>query len=318
METKTPGISYAMLGKPGAVSKWVKVENRPQALLTNPAVLSGIAGVMAQISTERTTAEIVNYLAIIDEKVEDLLQKQDDAMVAQMFGTAQVLDRAMKIREETGEVNATLWLTVANAHQTIGATQKYALDQLDSLAAKLERTKVGSLAGAIGRAESEVPKWLGVLAHCFKLQDATDEIELDRALAEASAGSIFYHLGLKEARNGRRELIAGHTANLLERIETAVMTANEKMVWNRAKSMDVVTSANRLASGVHQFHEALKIESDARSWDERQLGPSADMGSRVLQTTKDAAPIAATTVALLVGFLGLAGKVQEEEKTKEG
>jgi hypothetical protein len=318
MKTKTPGISYAMFGDPGAVSKWVKVENGLGAFATNPAVLSGVAGIMAQVATQQTMAEITAALANIDEKVDDILRKQDDAAVAQMVGTGHAIDRAMTIRKKSTGVNATLWSTVSQSHQTIGATQTYALDQLDTIAKKLESNKVGGLAKTARQAESDVPKWLAVLARCFQLEDAIDVLELDRVLAETPEGVVAYHRGMTEARKGRRDLISGHTKNLLDRMDAAVGTANAKMVWNRAKSMDVVESANHLATGVHDFHGLLRIESDPRSWEERRLGTAAEMGSQVIQKTKDTAPIIAAGATLL-GLIGLAGKkFQEEESAKDG
>ena len=131
METKTPGVSHAMVGKPGSIQKWLQVEQGPGSLLTNPAMLSGAAGIMAQVAMQQAMADITDYLATIDEKVDDVLRKQDDAVVAQMVGTGHVIERAMTIREETGGVNETLWSTVHQAHATIGATQAYALDQLE-------------------------------------------------------------------------------------------------------------------------------------------------------------------------------------------
>ena len=185
METKTPGVSHAMVGKPGSIQKWLQVEQGPGSLLTNPGILSGVAGIMAQVAMQQSMADITSYLATIDEKVDDVLRKQDDAVVAQMIGTGHAIERAMTIREETGEVNETLWSTVDQAHTTIRTTQTYALDQLDAIAKKLESTKVGGLAKTAKQTESEVPKWLAVLAYCFQKQDAIDVLELDRVLDES-------------------------------------------------------------------------------------------------------------------------------------
>lgn len=55
------------------------------------------------------------------------------------------------------------------AHTTIGATEKYALDELDAIAKKLESTKVGELAKKSKEAEPEVQKWPGLAAsNCRK------------------------------------------------------------------------------------------------------------------------------------------------------
>ena len=46
--TKTDGVSHAMLGKRGDIKNWVQIVTSPGAILTNPAVLSGVAGLMSQ------------------------------------------------------------------------------------------------------------------------------------------------------------------------------------------------------------------------------------------------------------------------------
>jgi hypothetical protein len=318
MESKTPGVSHAMVGKPGSIRSWVQTEEGPGALMSNPAVLSGVAGIMTQAAMRQTMAEITDYLATIDEKVDDLLRKQDDVVVAQMVGIGHVIERAMTIREELGEVNETLWSTVDQAHQTVGATQAYALDQLDTIAEKLECIQVRGLATTARQAESEVPRWLPVLARCFQLHDAIDVIELDRVLHESPEKLDAYRRGLKKARQERRELVSGHTAHLLDRMDAAVGTANAKMVWNRTKCLEVVDSANHLAAGVHNFHGLLRIESDPRSWQGRRLGRAADLGSQAIQKTKDTAPYVGAGVGLLA-FVAVAGKkLQGEGTTDEG
>jgi len=312
MPSKTPGQSHLMVGVPGTVQNWLQTEQGLGSLLTNPAAVSGLGGIMAQAAMRQTMAEISDYLAKIDQKVDDVLRKVDDTVVAQMVGTGHAIQRAQTIREETGGVNATLWSTVDQAHQTIGATQTYALDQLDAIAKKLvESTKIGGLVQTVTQAEHEVPKWLAVLARCFELQDAVNVIELDRVLAESQEGLDAYRRGLKKTQQGRRELIADHTVQLLVRMDVAVGTANATMVWNRTKSLEVVESANHLATGIYDFHGLLRIESDPQSWDARQLGRGADIGSQAIQVVKDKREVVA-----VVGLASLAlrKKLQDEQQ----
>lgn len=55
--------------------------------------------------------------------------------------------------------------------------------QLKTLAEKFEcKTNVGGIAKTAQEAESEVRKWLAVLARCVQLQTALDVLELDRVL----------------------------------------------------------------------------------------------------------------------------------------
>jgi hypothetical protein len=314
MPSKTPGQSHLMIGVPGRVQDWLQTEQDFGSLLANPATVSGLGGIMAQAAMRQSMAEIIDYLARIDQKVDDVLRKVDDTVVAQMVGAGNAIERALMIREEAGEVNGTLWSTVDQAHQTIGATQTYALDQLDAIAKKLESRKIGDVARAATQAEHEVPKWLAVLARCFMLQDAVDVIELDRVLAESPEGLAAYRRGVKNSQQERRELIEDHTVDLLGRMDVAVGTANAKMVWNRARSVDVVESANHLAIGIHDFHGLLRIESDAKLWDSRHLRRGADIGSRVIQGAKDKGPVVAA-VGMAGGLAALGMKGQDEQQS---
>jgi hypothetical protein len=45
MSTKTPGVSHAMVGKPGSISRWLQIENGPGSFVTDPELLSGAAGI---------------------------------------------------------------------------------------------------------------------------------------------------------------------------------------------------------------------------------------------------------------------------------
>lgn len=76
MKTKTPGISHAMIGKPGSIKNWLQIEKGVGSFLTNPARLAGVAGLMSQSSMQQTMEEITDYLATIDKKVDDVLRGQ--------------------------------------------------------------------------------------------------------------------------------------------------------------------------------------------------------------------------------------------------
>ena len=94
-------------------------------------------------------------------------------------------------------------------------------------------------------------------------------------------------------------------------MDVAVGTANATMVWNRTKSLEVVESAKHLATGIYDFHGLLRIESDPQSWDARQLGRGADIGSQAIQVVKDK-----RTVVAVVGLASLAlrKKLQDEQQ----
>jgi hypothetical protein len=306
MKTKTPGVSHIMVGKPGRVGNWLQTEQHAGSLLTNPAALSGIAGVMAQVAVQQTMAEITDYLVKIDEKLDDVRRGLKNQVLSRMDGVDLALREAMSVRASVGRVSEVTWSKVQGTPTTIQETQAYASRQLRDLAEKLEqKSRIGDLAKTAKEAESEVQLWLAALARCFQLQDALTDLELDRVLDSSPDELDCHRLGLKAARRDRLELFSEHTAHLLARMDIAVGRANAKLVWTRTKSLEVVHAGNHVARGVDDFHKLLGIEADSRSWAARKLGPVAEKGAQAIQVTKDASPFLAG-----VGLTGIvvAGK----------
>lgn len=271
--TKSPGVSHAMLGQRGSIKKWLQIQT-PGPMVSNPTMLAGAAGIMAQLAMQQQMAEITDYLATIDRKLDAVLRSQTNQVLARLDGVALAVREAMSVREAVGRVSEVTWSKVQNSAQTIHETEGYALRQLRDLADKIEeKNKIGDLAEAAKEAEKEVQKWLVVLARCFALHDAVAVLELDRVL-DASPDDLDRHrLGLKSARRDRLELISGRTEQLLGRMNVAVGMANSKVLFNPKQSPAVVKSSNRVVVEVHEFHDLLGIESgressEARRWSE--------------------------------------------------
>jgi hypothetical protein len=287
MQSKTPGVSHAMVGQPGSIKSWLQISKTP--ILSNPAILAGAAGIMAQVAMQQSMKEITDYLAIIDEKVDDVLRAQKDAVLARMIGVGFVIEEAMTIRETRGRVDEVTWSKVQGAPAAIAETQAYALRQLDALAEKLERkTAIGDLAKAAKEAELKGQEWLAVLARCFQLQDAIAVLELDRVL-DASPGELDGHrLGLKAARKNRLELISRCTERLMARMDAAAGTANTKVLLHPMDSPAVVQSSNHVSIAIVDFHGRLGIEGARQSSEARRWADAAmEARDKALETGAD-------------------------------
>jgi hypothetical protein len=274
MDTKTPGVSHAMVGQPGDIKQWVQIVKSPGSMASNPAVLTGAAGIMAQLAMQQQMNEITDYLATIDEKLDAVLRAQMNQVLARLDGVDLAVREAMSVREAVGRVSEVTWSKVQNSAQTIHETQGYALRQLGDLADKIvDKNNIRDLAESAREAEAEVQKWLVVLARCFELHDAVGVLELDRVLGASPDELDRHRLGLKSARRDRLELISERTEHLLDRMNAAVGMANSKVLCNPKQSPAVVKSSHHVAAGVHEFHELLGIESgressEARRWRE--------------------------------------------------
>ena len=291
MKGSSPGVSRAVLTQNGKVTQFLEIvkPGTVGAMLTNPAVLAGAAGIMAQIAMQQTMEEITDYLAVIDAKVDDVLRAQKDAVVADMIGVELLFEEAMTIREETGRVSEVTWSKVQATALTIARTQAYALLQLDALAQKMERDdRIGDLAKASKEAEAKVQEWLAVLARCFHLQDALAVLELDRVMDDAPDELEQHRVALRMARQNRRDAFARSTATLLARVDQAAGTANSKVLLNPFDARTVVRSCNTVGASVEDFRELLGLDGghqqvDARRWRDA----AADARDQVLESGAD-------------------------------
>lgn len=291
MKGSTHHVSRAVVTEKGKIKGILEFAKTPGSMLANPAVLAGAAGIMAQLAMQQTMDEITDYLAAIDEKVDDVLRAQKDAVLADMLGVDFVIGEAMTIREQVGRVSEVTWSKVQTTSGTIARTQAYTLRQLDAIAAKLEhKGKLGDLAKTSKEAEAKVQEWLAVLARCFQLQDGIAVLELDRVL-EASPEELDQHrLALRAARQNRLELISRSTERLMARMDAAAGVANAKVLLHPTSSRAVVHSSNYVTSAVVDFHGLLGIEGDRQSLEaKRWVDAAVEVRDRVLETGAEGA-----------------------------
>ncbi|ROR72369.1 hypothetical protein [Bogoriella caseilytica] len=242
---------------------------------SNPAVLAGAAGLMAQLAMQQTMNEITEYLAVIEVKVNEVLRSQRDAVLADMIGVDFVIEEAMAIREQVGRVSEVTWSKVQGTATTVAQTQAYALRQLDGLADDLESKRLGDLAEAAKTAELKTQEWLAVLARCFQLQDAIAVLELDRVL-DASPDELDQHrLGLRTARDNRSALIAETVERLMMRMNAASGTANAKVLLQPGNARSILKSGHHVCDAVIEFEDRLGIEEQRQSIEARRWAEAA-------------------------------------------
>ncbi len=276
MKGSSPGVSRAVLTEGGKSKGFLQLVRTPGTALTNPALLSGVGGLMTQLAMQQAMEEITEYLARIDEKLDDVLRAQTNQVLARMDGVDLAVREAMKVREAVGRVSEVTWSKVDATSSTIFDTQGYALRQLGDLADKLKRkSKVGDLAKATSDAQPEVQKWLAVLARCFQLQDAVAVLELDRVLDSSPEELDRHRLGLQAARQDRLDLMSQCTQRLLARMDSAAGIANTKVLLHPTKAPALVQASNEVSGAVIDFHEGLGIEGERASLEARRWKTAA-------------------------------------------
>lgn len=276
MATKTPGVSHAMIGQPGDIKQWLQIAQAPSALLSGPFALTALSTMMQQQAMQQQMDEIVDYLELIDAKLDDILRGQKDAVLADMIGVDLIIEDALTVRDEVGRVSEVTWSKVQATSQTIARTQAYALRELDAIAESLQRkADPGDIARATKDAETKVREWLAVLARTFQLQDGVSVLELDRVLDSSPDELESHRLGLVKAREKRLERIGRSTAALLAQMDETVQKANAKVLFNPFDSPAAVASSNKVAADVHDLRRRLGIDANHEAGDAKHWGQAA-------------------------------------------
>lgn len=272
MTNSATGNRHAtLLAQNGGIAKNLQFVSGPGSTLTNPAVLTGGAAVMTQLAMQQMIEEITDYLESIDRKVDAVLRNQAAAVVSDLYGAKDVIDRAYRLRENSGRISAVTWSTVQNTPSTIARTRRYALDQLSQLTSKIEdEADLGDLASLMSAAEESVREWLTLLARCVQLQEKFDVLQVDRVLAENPSEVEQHRTDLRKDREHRRDEISDVTTAFLGRMDAAAQRANDKVLLHPFPSRRVVQSRNQIVTGVVSFQESLGLLSAAEAVEARR------------------------------------------------
>lgn len=289
MTGSTKGVSRAITTKPnGQITGILEIMTPGAGLsaLANPALLAGVGGIMAQAAMQQSMDEIKEYLAVIDEKVDDILRAQKDAVLADVIGVGLILDQAMTVREQVGHVSEVTWSTVQQAPMTLLQTLAYALRQLDALADKLEkRSSLSEIAKTAKDIEPTVREWLAVLARTFQLRESTDVLALDRLFEVAPDEVDAHRLGLVTAHQNQLQQVLTSTKRLVDRLDAVGASANAKVMLHPIAAREAVAASNSIASTIADFHELLGIELGRQEMEARRWRDAvADAKDRALES----------------------------------
>lgn len=320
METGTPGISHAMLGERGSIKAWLKVENGPKTLLTNPATLSALAGAMDQLARQQEMSEIRAYLDSIDRKVDDVLNALDDTELSKVVGAGLDIDSAMTVLEMEGRVDDDTWSTAQGRTHTITDALAWALLRLDDLADSIaDKSKMGDLAKTSKAAESKVGDYLAVIARCFELQDALDCLRLDRVRDKSPAELDARRLSLRVDRDKRRDRTAHQVGQLLTSMEEAGLIARSKVLLHLRAHRSTVSSINAVAVTIDDFRLPLGLEADWTPAEPTRWWDAARDPNQLKAAAVEVGGVAIKTAVAAAGALALAvvaQKANEEFSTK--
>jgi hypothetical protein len=308
IDTKTPGVSYAMFGQPGEVGGWVQVERTAGALLTNPAMLAGAAGMMAQFARQAEAQELKDLLSRIDGKLDDVRRRQRDEVLARLDRAIEAVDEAIAIREHGGDTG-TAWEKVVVESGTIAQTRADALRAVEALADKVDGfSSVAKLAKSVTEVEKETALWLSVLARTFLLDNEYKILEIDRVMEVVPDKLEYHRRALDETLSNRQRIVFEKTEHLLTRMEKAGELARANVILHAGAANRIIDSANNIGEAVQEFRKPMGLDAfhvdqlvtrwmDAIRNPEQLRTAAADVGPKIGMVALSVAGAALTIVA---------------------
>ena len=282
--TKESAELVKKYGKPGTIQKgvaqnakgravkWLEFYN-PSQLFT-PAMAAGVGGMMTQMALEQAIQEITDYLAAIDEKVDNLLQDQKDTTIASLMGAALEVDEAAAVREATGTLSDTAWSKVSPCAQTTSRALAYALTKLKGLSDKAERAKsIEDVGHAVEKLPDETRAWLDVIARSIQTRDRLSVIELERAYAELPEVLEQHRAAIVEARKRRLTNVQNGIGAFRQSMEGTAQRLRDQKLFHPFVVDDSLEAIDTVTKELDSFAAQLDIEISqktierARGWD---------------------------------------------------
>jgi len=242
------------------------------AMLANPAVLGGAAGVMAQVALQQAISELRDYLVVIDAKLDDLLRRQKDDLLADLIGVGMLIEEACAIRDEVGHVSDITWSKLQSAPMVLAHGRAYAIRQIEHLTEQVrEADSFSARSDAVKAARDEMREWLAVLAQTTLLQDSLGVLEIERVLDVAPEDVPQHRQALQKVRGAQIAGVAALLDRVADTMQTAAQHANDEVLLHPRTAPDIVASANRMVTDAALLRNKLGLDAagreiEARGW----------------------------------------------------
>lgn len=265
MPTAKKGVSHLMLGKTGDHSmKWLQADTSASALIGNPAVLTGISGLLASFSQQLEAKELNEFMARVDARLDEVLTNQRNETLADIETAAEQIEDALSLLESDGDPQ-TIWELVRSADERIATVQNKALKSLGFVADSAKRADSSKEMKKLSQeVEGKVNLWLSVLARCFELKDQFNVIELDHVMMTAPKKYDGHRKGLAKNRQRRQNKVIGQTSQVLAALDQAGALAVGRTIIHPNVAKRLVEAINTTAGEIHSFHRPLGISEDHR------------------------------------------------------
>lgn len=280
------GVFRGILKRVDAAGGWSNALSASSQLTSNPMMLSGVAGLLAQAALESALEEIADYLKTIDRKLDDLIRSQTNAILARVDGVRFAVDEAFTIKQATGKVSDVTWSKIQSTSLTLFETESYAIRQIQDETYRIKvDNPVADILDSVQTAAGNIPMWLTILTNCAALYDSIAILELDRVMDTNPSDLDQHRIGLQVAREKRLKAISVALESMLDRVTESVDRANTKVLFNPIQTPKTVESCRTIAISIIEVSAIFGVTTPEQSADARRW---VDAATERIEATRQA------------------------------
>ncbi|NKT14164.1 hypothetical protein GS495_13045 [Rhodococcus hoagii] len=267
-ESGVPGVAYAIAGTRGNIKKWTKVDTTTRAQATNPAFLSGAAGILSQAARQQEAAQLRELLESLDQKLDEVLRNQHDEILGDLDGIESQIRVTQKRLDTEGELDALTWSTLTSTPVGLRQVQANALHKLTGIAKDLaDQNRFNDLNQRLQKARDGVRLWLTIVARCVTALDDLAVLELEYCAVLEPHRFDNRRVTLDSERQDDRNELLRNIAVLLQCMDEAAKTANQNKLFHLRGVPKALASIEMTQNLVKQVYDAFGVDADWKSVD---------------------------------------------------
>lgn len=249
-------------GNPGEMIRHLRFEKGG----ISPAMAAGGAAIVTQVAIEAAVEEILEYLEVIDEKLDTLLRQRKIDALGRLGGIQSTLEEADELYRKSGSVSRTTWSKIQNQGADLKVIEAYALEQLsdaaDQLSKKNDSKKIAELLKDL---DSDLSFWLGILARSIYLQDRGYILELAHVDEFEPEHLESHREGILAARKSRISATGERLLELAGRIQDAAAVSNQVWVSNPMRARRITSWGSSLHGDIQDFARYIETDFDVEN-----------------------------------------------------
>lgn len=257
-------IHHAMLGKSGSIKSWLQVEASPLSIITNPAALSGVAGLLAQEALLSEIRRIANLLEQLDFKIDAIREDLRTKTISKLMRVSNAIEDAqVKMRHNGGELNSTAWSVIQSEIGVLDEVTSEATLQLSQMGEKVkDLANLKELNARVKTFEDEYTRWLCILATALQKRNEIAVIELAN-VARVNPGQLQAHkAALNELVSLRRARAVQSAQEAVTQLRSVSDLALDRVILHAPAAKRTSSAINNVQRKVALFENAFGLNVD--------------------------------------------------------